>query len=182
MAWALHLSIGKIKGMTMMTSNDRAGDDPAVQWLLNEAAGAWQEPDRAAGLLQEAMLRAPDDLEVFVAAYRFHFYAHRLEEASAIALESLARMARTLDLPTDWRQVCNATEPAAWVDWGSEENPQRRFYLFALKAWGYLQLRLGRYEAGRAALDGVLRLDPRDRVGSGLLLGVLDRPEEAWED
>lgn len=166
----------------MMTSNDRAGGDPAVHWLLAEAAGAWQEQEegqnRASDLLHEAMRRAPDDLEVFIAAYRFHFYAHRLEEASAIALGCLAHMAQTLGLPTDWRQVCGDGAPPSGQDWGDFDHPERRFYLFALKAWGYLQLRLGRYDIGRAALNGVQRLDPHDRVGSGILLGVLDGPEE----
>ena len=49
----------------------------------------------------------------------------------------------------------------------------RRFHLLALKGAGYLSLRLGRFEQGKAMLAKVVELDADDRLGARLLLGVL---------
>ena len=48
-----------------------------------------------------------------------------------------------------------------------------RFFMFVLKGYAYLQLRLGEYEEGREAAQKLLELDPTDKVGATLLLSVL---------
>ena len=50
-----------------------------------------------------------------------------------------------------------------------------RFYLFTLKAYAYLQMRLGDLEEGRAAALKLLELDPSDKIGARVLLDVLGR-------
>jgi Flp pilus assembly protein TadD len=50
-----------------------------------------------------------------------------------------------------------------------------RFYLFTLKGYAYLQMRLGNLHEGRAAVMKLLELDPSDKVGARVLLGVLER-------
>src|SRR5271166_4784594 len=50
-----------------------------------------------------------------------------------------------------------------------------RFYMFTLKAYAYLQLRLGDTGEGRDAVLKLLELDPADRINAGLLLDVLQR-------
>ena len=50
-----------------------------------------------------------------------------------------------------------------------------RFYLFTLKGYAYLQMRLGNLDEGRAAVMKLLELDPSDKVGARVLLEVLDR-------
>ena len=50
-----------------------------------------------------------------------------------------------------------------------------RFYLFTLKGYAYLQMRLGDLDEGRAAVIKLLELDPSDKIGARVLLGVLDR-------
>jgi len=58
-------------------------------------------------------------------------------------------------------------------------NAAARFYLFTLKGYAYLHLRLGHIEAGRLALSTLRQLDPMDRLGGAVLLTVLARAERA---
>jgi len=50
-----------------------------------------------------------------------------------------------------------------------------RFFLFTLKGYAYLQMRLGELEESRVAIAKLLDLDPTDKIGAKVLLGVLDR-------
>ena len=58
---------------------------------------------------------------------------------------------------------------------GRYEEMLPRFYLFTLKGYAYLQMRLGNLEEGRAAVMKLLELDPSDKVGARVLLDVLER-------
>ncbi len=148
-----------------------------VQQLIAQAATLWQQPQQAEALLRQAAELAPNDLDVLIARYRFYFYRTQLHEAVQVAEECLDRLSQQLQLPTDWRQLAAPNG----VDFSDLERPDLRCYLFSLKAWGYLKLRLGELDAGRVALDQVRCLDPHDRIGSGVLIGVLDAPPEGHE-
>ena len=50
-----------------------------------------------------------------------------------------------------------------------------RFFLFSLKGYAYLNMRLGYFAEGRLAAEKLLELDARDRIGARVLLDVLDR-------
>jgi hypothetical protein len=50
-----------------------------------------------------------------------------------------------------------------------------RFYLFTLKGYAYLQMRLGALDEGRAAVTKLIQLDPSDKIGAKVLLDVLER-------
>jgi hypothetical protein len=50
-----------------------------------------------------------------------------------------------------------------------------RFYLFTLKGYAYLQMRLGDLDEGRAAVAKLLELDPSDKIGARVLFEVLER-------
>jgi Flp pilus assembly protein TadD len=50
-----------------------------------------------------------------------------------------------------------------------------RFYLFALKGYAYLSLRLGEAEEGAAVLALLEQLDPTDSLGHRVLGAVLAR-------
>ncbi len=50
-----------------------------------------------------------------------------------------------------------------------------RFFLFTLKGYAYLNMRLGNLAEGEAALRKLLELDPSDRIGARVLLDVLAR-------
>jgi hypothetical protein len=145
------------------------GDLPAAAERALHAVGlAWEDEAVAEGHIYEALDLAPGHLAVQIAAYKFYFYRHRLQEALPYAQACLAQILRRNQLPADWRDV--RPGDAAFTTL----NPEPRMVLFALVAYGYVLARLGRIEEGRAALIKVTELDPTDRLGALRLLAVID--------
>jgi len=127
------------------------------------------EPLLALEFLRRARQIAPEHPATLIALYRFHFYGHQLREARAIAEQSLALGARSLGLPECWQDV-----PAVAMS-GARYDASTRFYLFALKGYAYLSLRLGEPEVAAPALAMLHTLDPDDYVGGKLLTVVMAR-------
>jgi tetratricopeptide (TPR) repeat protein len=146
------------------------GLPPEAEFHLWEAGLSYHLDDVAEHHLREAQALAPDHAAVLIGLYRFYFYKGRLADALTIAKSCLAKAARENRLAADWRQV--AAEDAAF---GHYENMLPRFYLFTLKGYAYLQMRLGNLEEGRTAVAKLLELDPSDKVGARVLLEVLER-------
>ena len=120
--------------------------------------------------LGEALRIAPDHLAVQVGYYRYLFYKGRLAEALHQLDVCIALAASQGGLHQDWRSVHRDD-----ADFSSFDSILARFYLFAIKAHGYIQMRLGNQEDGRIAINKVLELDPSDKVGAQILIDVLDR-------
>nr|WP_294504100.1 hypothetical protein [uncultured Rhodopila sp.] len=153
------------------------GDLPAAAERALHAVGLdWQDEAAAEGHIYEALELAPGHLAVQIAAYKFYFYRHRLNEALPYARACLAETLRRNQLPADWRDVSPAD--AAFTSLDSEP----RMMLFSLVAYGYVLARLGRIEEGRAALTKVTELDPDDRMGARRLLAVIDGAGRDDED
>lgn len=149
---------------------------PRVSQLLMQAAAAYGNGD-AEVLLLRAYLMAPENLSVLVALYRSYYYQHRLEDALLVAGRTLEIAARRLDFPADWREL-NTAELAHAV---LKSMGLVRFYMLALKAEGYLYLRLGSLEEGKARLRKVAELDGSDHFGAAALLEMLAGSELAAE-
>jgi hypothetical protein len=149
----------------------------AAEWHLWEAGLAYQKEDVAEAHLHEARRVAPDHAAVLIGLYRFYFYKGRLREALQIALVCLAKAAKENGLALDWREV----RPGD-ADFGSYEAVLPRFYLFTLKAYAYLRMRLGEVAEGREAVAKLLELDPTDKLGGRVLMGVLNRIGKADDD
>lgn len=147
-----------------------AGLPEAVERHLRLAASSYSDGDVAEAHLRRAQAAAPGHPAVLIGLYRFYFYKNRLPEALAVAKLCLNRAAADNRLTADWRAV--SPEDAAF---GEFEAVLPRFYLFALKGYAYLTMRLGDLDEGRAAVDKLLELDPSDKIGAKVLLGVLDR-------
>lgn len=137
---------------------------------LWEAALCYHDSPRAESHLHQARRLSPDHAAVLIGLYRFYFYKGRLREALNIAQQCLAKAARENHLPADWRLVRRGD-----ADFSSYEAVLPRFYLFTLKGYAYLRMRLGDLAEGRAAVTKLLELDPADKLGGKVLLGVLDR-------
>jgi tetratricopeptide (TPR) repeat protein len=120
--------------------------------------------------LREAEALAPGHAAVLIGLYRFYFYKGRLAEALDVARRCLIKAAEENNLPADWRNVT-----ACDAEFGRYENILPRFFLFSLKGYAYLQMRLGQMEEGRQAVLKLLELDPSDKIGAKVLLGVLER-------
>lgn len=143
---------------------------PAAETCLAAAGAVYAETARAEALLREAECLAPDHAAVLIGFYRFYFYKGRLCEALAIAERCLVKACRENHLPADWRDVT-----ADGARFGDYADPLARFFLFTLKGYAYLQMRLRAFEASRAAIDKLLELDPSDKVGARVLRDVLER-------
>ncbi|ANW03181.1 hypothetical protein [Bradyrhizobium icense] len=120
--------------------------------------------------LHEAQALAPGHAAVLIGLYRFYFYKARLAEALEVAKLCISKAARENGLLDDWRRV-SATDAA----FDCYENSLPRFYLFSLKAYAYLQMRLGDLGEGHAAASKLVELDPTDKIGAKVLLDVLER-------
>jgi tetratricopeptide (TPR) repeat protein len=137
---------------------------------LRTAARYYHDDAQAEAWLQRALAIAPQALPVHIGLYRFYFYKGRLAEALQVATQCLTMAGAAVGVQRDWRQLT-----AAEGDFGAYNNPGGRFFLFVLKAYGYLLLRLGRMEEGREALAKVEELDPQGLLGSATLLDVVAR-------
>ena len=122
--------------------------------------------------LKQAEALAPDHAAVLIGFYRFYFYKGRLTDALRIAKRCLAKAAVENHLPPHWRDV--RPEHAAF---GSFDHMLPRFFMFTLKGYAYLQMRLGNLVEGRLAVQKLLDLDPSDKIGARVLLEVVDRVE-----
>jgi tetratricopeptide (TPR) repeat protein len=148
-----------------------------AEFHLWEAGLSYHLDDVAERHLQEAQALAPDHAAVLIGAYRFYFYKGRLADALAIANLCLDKAARENRLAADWRDVA-----AGDAEFGRYENILPRFYLFTLKGYAYLQMRLGNLDEGRLAVTKLLELDPSDKIGARVLLEVLQRMGQDDDD
>jgi tetratricopeptide (TPR) repeat protein len=154
-----------------------AGLPLAADRHLRAAAASWHAEPVAEQHLRAAQSLAPGHAAVLIGLYRFYFYRNRLAEALGVARLCLAKAARELGLDADWRRV----RPGD-ASFASYEAFLPRFYLFTLKGYAYLQLRLGDLAEGQAATAKLLELDPADRFGGSVLLGVLQRMGQVDDD
>jgi tetratricopeptide (TPR) repeat protein len=141
-----------------------------VEHHLRAAARCYHQDDLAERHLRKAQAMAPDHAAVLIALYRFYFYKNRLAEALQIAERCLRKAAADNRLCPDWRAV-----RAGDATFDSYEAVLPRFYLFTLKGYAYLQMRLGNVDEGREALMKLLELDPADKLGGRVLIAVLNR-------
>ncbi|HVQ72681.1 MAG TPA: hypothetical protein VMT08_34790 [Bradyrhizobium sp.] len=146
------------------------GLPPEAEFHLWEAGLSYHLDDIAEQHLRQAEALAPQHAAVLIGLYRFYFYKGRLTDALTVAKLCLEKAARENKLASDWHDV--AAGDAAF---GYYENILPRFYLFTLKGYAYLQMRLGNLDEGRAAVMKLLELDPSDKVGAKVLLDVLNR-------
>lgn len=153
------------------------GLPPEAEAHLRHAGAAYQDGAKAERHLRQAEALAPGHAAVLIGLYRFYFYKGRLGDALAVALVCLGKAAADNRLPAEWRKV----RPGD-ADFGDFAAVLPRFYLFTLKACAYLRMRLGDYAEGREAVAKLLELDPTDKVGAKVLLGVLDRMGRSDDD
>jgi tetratricopeptide (TPR) repeat protein len=147
-----------------------AGLPESAERHLRLAASSYRDGEVAEAHLRQAQAAAPGHPAVLIGLYRFYFYKNRLAEALEVARECLNGAAGFNGLSANWRAV--SPKDAPFGDFGAVAP---RFYLFALKGYAYLNMRLGDLDEGRAAVAKLLELDPSDKIGAKVLLGVLDR-------
>ncbi|MGP0042744.1 MAG: hypothetical protein ACLPJW_18910 [Rhodomicrobium sp.] len=147
-----------------------AGLPETAERHLRLAARSYRNSAIAEAHLWRAQAIAPAHAAVLIGLYRFYFYKNRLAEALDVGRVCLRKAARDNGLALDWRDV--RAKDAAFGDYAAA---LPRFYLFTLKACAYLSMRLGDFAEGRAMVTKLLELDPGDKIGANVLLGILDR-------
>ncbi len=144
---------------------------------LRLAGQNYHRDEAALAHLQAAWDLAPGHAAVYIGQYRFYFYKNRLAEALAVGTECLAKAAADNGMSPNWRDA--KPEDA---DFSNFAAVLPRFFLFTLKGYAYLQMRLGNLQEGRAAVEKLLELDSTDKVGARVLLDVLERQAHGDED
>ena len=147
-----------------------AGCRPKQSLICGRLDFSYHLDDVAEWHLKQAQALAPGHAAVLIGLYRFYFYKGRLKEALDVARICLAKAADENLIDADWRRVRPGN-----VDFGSFDAMLPRFYLFTLKAYAYLHMRLGNLEEGRAAAMKLLEIEPTDKIGARVLLDVLER-------
>lgn len=148
------------------------GLPPLAEQHLRDAGLNYHLCDLAEDHLRRAQKVAPDHFAVLIGLYRFYFYKGRLAEALAIGRICLAKAAREKNFAADWRDVRRDD-----ADFADLDDVLARFFMFCLKGYAYLNMRLGDLIEGRVAVAKLLELDPSDRVNARLLFDVLERAE-----
>jgi len=148
-----------------------------AEWHLRQAGHSYQDNRVAEHHLSRARLLAPDHVAVLIGLYRYYFYKGRLRQALSVAIQCLNRALLEMNLSPDWRRV--QPEDARFDDFGAA---LPRFFLFTLKGYAYLNMRLGDVSEGRNAVDKLAELDPNDKLGGSVLQGVLDRMGQEDDD
>jgi tetratricopeptide (TPR) repeat protein len=148
------------------------GLSASAERALEQAGLNYADAATAEAFLREAEAAAPDHFAVLIGWYRYYFYKGRLAEALVVGKRCLAKAAREKNFAVDWRDV--RPEDA---DFGDLDDVLARFYMFCLKGYAYLHMRLGDLAEGRVAALKLLELEPRDRINARLLLDVLQRAE-----
>lgn len=150
------------------------GLPPEAEAHLEEAGLSYQQSEVAERHLKAAQEIAPGHAAVLIGLYRFYFYKGRLAECLVVARQCLAKAQRETNLPADWRDV----QPTD-AEFSRYDRLMPRFFMFTLKGYAYLNMRLGELDEGRAAAEKLLELDPTDKIGARLLIDVLNRAEAA---
>lgn len=153
------------------------GLPPQAQQALEAAGTCYADDALCREHLTQAATLAPEHPAVLIGTYRWHFYHGRLEEALAVGWRALDWAARHAGLAGQWQAVQPNDAP-----FHDRSAALARFYLFCLKGCGYLQLRSGHLDAGRAMLAKLCELDAADHLGGRALLNVLERQGEADDD
>lgn len=140
---------------------------PEVDALINRAASHYGRESEAC--LLRALSLDPESFIVLVGLYRFYFFRHRYEDALVTAQRVMNVVGVRVGFPECWREITVAS-----VNNGVLKSfCLVRLYFFALKAAGYINLRLNIFSEGTAMLEKVVEMDSTDRMGAKLLLDVL---------
>ncbi len=153
-----------MNGRRVLPQSDRQREsrlDPGH--LLAGAQSARSQPLESAAAIARALVAAPQDVDVRLAAYRFYFFTHDYARALDQAQVLLGFAARRLNLPPDWRLV--SPEDAAFT----AHDFAPGLYLQVLIAMGYCLARLGQVDPACEVLAQAARLDPSDRFGGAWL-------------
>lgn len=150
--------------------------DPEADAQLQRAASLISSKEATSEALRQAELIAPEQIEVLIARYKFHFYQGETETAEKLVLKALKLAAEQGGFDQDWNQL----QPHS-TDW-NDPRAHGRFYLYSLKALAFIRLRQDALDEAQSILNTLARLDPSDQVGADVIRDLLDAIAEEEYD
>lgn len=148
----------------------------ALQQLLKEPLNVNEDWQRAERLLLDARDMLPERMELLVALYKMYAYSNRFDESMALIDEVLERASELGAFPADWNLLHSDS-----ADWG-EASGAVRFYLYSMKAKGFVLLRKGEVARSHAVLKKLCELDRKDLVGGSVVLDMAERVLDPDDD
>lgn len=142
------------------------GIQPDVNACLQESVACANDFERARELSYRARDMQPEQIEVYVALYKFCLYRGYLDEAEQVALDALKQSAQNNGFTSDWQKL-----DASSADWTQHEGPARLF-LYSLKALAFIRLRKSEPESAQQLLEKLQELDTQDLVGSSVIMDL----------
>jgi tetratricopeptide (TPR) repeat protein len=136
---------------------------PEIDNCLQQAVQCYDNMSEAERWLWQAQQLNPEQLEVYIALYKFYFYKYRLDEAEKVALLALKMCAKVGNFAADWRMLTSES-----TDWTVHQGAAR-VYLYTLKALSFIHLRKMQPEQAEQILAKLDELDPLDQVGGSVL-------------
>ncbi len=145
---------------------------PAVRPSTNNrlqyaVAARYRDNSEAENMLWEARAEDPTCLPVYFALYKFYANSKKLDRAERAARLAIAESARQAGISADWEKL-DGESPKLYA---SEAG---LFYLFSLKALGFIKLRRGHLQEAGTILGHLARLDPDDLSGGSVVRGLAE--------
>ena len=141
----------------------------ALQQLLKTSLNVNKDWQRAEQLLLDTRQLLPNRLEIPVALYKMYAYSNRFDESLALIDEVLSRAAEQGGFASDWRVL--DSDSSTW----NEARGAVRFYLYSMKAMGFVLLRKGEVDKAYDVLRKLSELDPGDQVGGSVVYEIAER-------
>jgi hypothetical protein len=146
--------------------------EPEVKQLFLFASKNWDDANLSESYVRKALLKAGDNLDVLVGAYRFFFYQHQPVVALTIARQILQSIADKENLPAEWSQL----KPILQVH---SQNPNIRLYLNAYAATSLMLAQLGKIEEAKTTSLRVREIDDSREFCATTVYQVLSQsPDE----
>ena len=134
---------------------------------LQRAASTVSSREDALQALLAALKSAPDQLEVLIALYKFHFYQGETKKAQDLVFQTLIKSSLQGGFSHEWETLSPAS-----ADWSDPRGPARVF-LCSLKALAFVRLRQADLTDAASILNVLHRLDPIDQVGADVIRDLL---------
>lgn len=135
--------------------------------LQYAVAARHRDNSEAENVLWEARAEDPTCLPVYFALYKFYANSKKLDRAERAARLALAESSRQAGISAGWDKL----DPVRDRLYASEAG---LFYLFSLKALGFIKLRRQHFEEAGEILQHLARLDPEDRCGGSVVRGLAE--------
>ncbi|NVJ90155.1 MAG: hypothetical protein HWE34_00775 [Methylocystaceae bacterium] len=139
-----------------------------AEHALRAAAIHWEEPQTAQDYLEKARSIAPDHLQVHIATYKFLFYSHQYVEAAKTAQTCIELILLKRQIHKPMLELTPEDAPFDTFD------PEVRFLMNCIMAYGYCLLRQGDMDGGKTVLDMLAKLDCAKQTSVLNLIDIVD--------